>query len=260
MYGKLFASCFTGSMFGSGADVFAVWAYVIANCQDSTIELNPALLGAIIGADRAAIASAISYLCNPDPDSRNPAEDGRRLVHEGAFQYRVVSHAIYRRIQKEEDRREHNRLRKERSRAVTHRHAMSHSERDCAGQEVTQRDLSASVSAFKEGESERKLNPEAITPEMVASAVLTECRISGRELRTVLEDVSRSELAKRRDPDELRDELIEAYQQYETAKPRLSFSKATAKFFGDGDWRNPLGWPWKDGKQPQPANVGRFME
>jgi hypothetical protein len=260
MYGKLFASCFTGSMFGAGADVFAVWAYVISNCQDSAIELNPSLLAAIIGAERAAIESAIGYLCSPDPNSRNPAEDGRRLVHEGAFQYRVVSHGIYRAIQKEEQRREHNRIRKQkqrsdltdRDRSGTERdgHTLSHLDGDTGGDDVTVRDLSASVSISERGESEAKL-VGTNTPEMIASAVLTECRISGRELRIVLEDVARAELKAGSAPGELLNTLISAYRQYSDAKPRLSYTKGTAKFFGEGDWRDPLGWPWKDGANPK---------
>ena len=49
MYGKIFASTFTGSMFGAGSDVFAVWGYVIANAQDSRIELNPRMLASTLG-------------------------------------------------------------------------------------------------------------------------------------------------------------------------------------------------------------------
>jgi hypothetical protein len=112
MYGKLFSSCFTGSMVGAGATVFAVWAYVIANVQDSAVELNPTLLAAVIGANKAKIESAIAFLCSPDPVSRNPAEGGRRLVHEAAFQYCVVSHERYRAIHNREDQREYERERK----------------------------------------------------------------------------------------------------------------------------------------------------
>ena len=103
-------------------------------------------------------------------------------------------------------------------------------------------------------------NSNSITPTMIASAVLQECGISGRELRMVLEDVARSELATGRDASELRDALVAAYRQYSDAKPRLTYAKGVAKFFGEGDWRSPAGWPWKDGKQPQAANAGRFME
>ena len=52
MFGKHFASMYSGSMFGKPAIVFAVWGYVIANMRPSRkdgqcyVELNPALLAA----------------------------------------------------------------------------------------------------------------------------------------------------------------------------------------------------------------------
>lgn len=118
MYGKFFASAFTGSMFGAGADVFAVWGYVIANAVEGSVELNPPLLAAIIGTTPERIASAIDRLCEADLKSRNQTEQGRRLVPDGAFQYRVVNHAHYRAIRNEDDRRAYNREAKRRERAV----------------------------------------------------------------------------------------------------------------------------------------------
>lgn len=117
MYGKFFASTFTGSMFGAGTDVFAVWGYVVANVVDSTVELNPPLLAAILGSDVERITQAIKRLTEPDPASRNPAENGRRLIHENGFQYRVTSHELYRNIRNEEERRAYNRKAQAKSRA-----------------------------------------------------------------------------------------------------------------------------------------------
>lgn len=118
MYGKFFASTFTGSMLGAGADVFAVWGYVIANKSASgDLELNPHLLGAVLGMAPAAVEAVIEYLTSPDPMSRNPQDDGRRLVREGRYLYRVVSHEIYRRVRNDDDRREYNRLKKQQSRS-----------------------------------------------------------------------------------------------------------------------------------------------
>lgn len=117
MYGKFFASTFTGSMFGAGSDVFAVWAYVIATAEDSSVELNPVMLASTLGTTPNLVESAIEYLCRPDPNSRNKAEDGRRLIREGAYQYRVVSHALYRQLRNEDERREYNRVKKQESRA-----------------------------------------------------------------------------------------------------------------------------------------------
>ena len=117
VYGKFFASTFTGSMFGAGPEVFAVWGYVIANTVNSSVELNPVMLAAVIGSSPERVESAITFLCRPDPLSRNKDCDGCRLVYESAFQYHVVSHALYRAIRNEDDRREYNRQKQAESRA-----------------------------------------------------------------------------------------------------------------------------------------------
>jgi hypothetical protein len=110
MYGKLFASTFTGSMVGAGPVVFAVWGYSIAHAVDSQVELNPVLLSTVLGCPREQIDTAIGVLCAPDPNSRSKADDGRRLVREGQFAFRVVNHAKYNAMRHEGDRREYNRI------------------------------------------------------------------------------------------------------------------------------------------------------
>ena len=117
MYGKFFASAFTGSMMGAGSATFAVWGYVIAHAVKSQVELNPRLLATVIGCTTEEVDEAIALLCKPDPNSRSKAESGRRLVKEGQFAYRVVNHDQYVAIRDEEARRESNRLWKRESRA-----------------------------------------------------------------------------------------------------------------------------------------------
>jgi hypothetical protein len=117
MYGKHFASMYTGSMFGKRAVVFAVWGYVIANLRPSRrdgncyVELNPALLSAMFSEAEADVLGAIETLCSPDASSRTKLEDGRRLIrlddHPGPCQYRVVNGPKYRQIRDEEERREY---------------------------------------------------------------------------------------------------------------------------------------------------------
>lgn len=121
MYGKHFASMYSGSMVGKGALMFAVMGYVIANMKpDVTIgtqvELNPKLLAMIIGEDEAAVERTINQLCEPDPESRSKEEGGRRLIRLGQFDYRVVNGDKYLAIKNEEERREYNRLAKQRER------------------------------------------------------------------------------------------------------------------------------------------------
>lgn len=122
MFGKIFATTFTGSMVGSGAMVFAVWGYVIANVSDSIIELNPNLLAGIIGkCTPAEVKGAIAILTAPDPESRCKDYDGARLVHLEAFRYFVVTAEHYRGLRNATDRQEYMRnymrdyMRKQRS-------------------------------------------------------------------------------------------------------------------------------------------------
>ena len=117
MYGKHFASVYSGSMVGAGLNVFAVWGYVIANTVKSRVELNPKLLAMLLGCTEQEIQLAIEYLTSPDPDSRHREHDGKRLIKEGQHQYFVPSHETYRKILNEDERREYNRVMQAKHRA-----------------------------------------------------------------------------------------------------------------------------------------------
>lgn len=118
MYGKHFESMYTGSMFGIGPVVFAVWGYVISHTkQDAFVELNPDLLGAILGCESEQVAGALEQLSSPDPKSRSKAEGGRRLIKEGQYIYRVVNYLAYREMRNDEERRTYNREKQRQSRA-----------------------------------------------------------------------------------------------------------------------------------------------
>lgn len=97
-------------MIGAGAEVFAIWGYVIANTIQSKVELNPRLLSPVLGIPKEKVETAITFLCTPDPESRNKEHDGCRLVREAQFQYYVPTHAIYRSILNEDERRNYNRM------------------------------------------------------------------------------------------------------------------------------------------------------
>jgi hypothetical protein len=122
MFGKHFASMYSGSMVGAGAIVFAVWGYVLANARPDAdvgtqVELNPKLLGPILGESAADVLRAIDKLCAPDPESRSKEAEGRRLIRLGQFDYQVVNGAKYRAIRDEESRRASNRASQARCRA-----------------------------------------------------------------------------------------------------------------------------------------------
>lgn len=109
-YGPLFETMFTGSMFGAGLNRFGVLTYAIGCAdRDGMVELNPNLLAAVFGCKTGEIEDAIEFLCSPDKDSRSKEEGGRRLVHEGAFSYRLVNKAKYRELMKSSTKALYNR-------------------------------------------------------------------------------------------------------------------------------------------------------
>ena len=112
MYGKSYESKFDGSLVGAGFNVFAVWDYMTTKARNGYVEVNPEVLAFILGGknqDPAEVVEALEFLQRPDPKSRSKLEDGRRIVKEGEYQYRLVNWEHYNRIRTEEERREYNR-------------------------------------------------------------------------------------------------------------------------------------------------------
>lgn len=159
MYGKFFSSTFSGSMLGAGPDVFSVWAYTIANTVNGLVELNPILLSAVIGMPVDRVEKAIGYLCSPDPNSRNPDQEGRRILKQGQYQYKVVSHEIYRAIRNEDERRLYNAQKQRESRAKKKMSMI-----------VNDSQSKSTLSAHTEAEAETETNKDLPSPSARATA------------------------------------------------------------------------------------------
>lgn len=96
-FAKVFSSMYTGSMYGAGMHVFAVWGWVLANKDENgELEINPPLVSHVLGGTVEQVEDAIQYLTSPDPRSRSSEHEGRRLIKISQFGYRVVNHEQYR--------------------------------------------------------------------------------------------------------------------------------------------------------------------
>lgn len=101
-------------MIGRGAIFFAVWGYVISHFvpdreHGATVELNPKLIGLLLGESESSVVEAIESMCRPDAKSRTKAEQGKKLVKLSEYEYRVVNGAKYRAIRDHEARKAQNR-------------------------------------------------------------------------------------------------------------------------------------------------------
>lgn len=116
-FGKIFPEMFTGSMMGAGSSVFALWAYILANKnQFGELEININLVSVQLGDTKENVQNALNYLLQPDPESRTKTDDGRRLIHKGAYLYFVVNSEKYRSVNDVNKRQQYLREKKRESR------------------------------------------------------------------------------------------------------------------------------------------------
>jgi|HubBroStandDraft_4_1064222.scaffolds.fasta_scaffold46296_2 hypothetical protein len=97
-WGKFYAKTFTGSMYGAGTHVFTLMGYCVANAMppEGVVEINTRMLAPVFGCKPEEVEAALKYLSEPDPESRTPGSEGRRLIQVGAFTYRLVNFLQYR--------------------------------------------------------------------------------------------------------------------------------------------------------------------
>jgi len=141
MFGMVYASLFTGSLRGR-SDAILVFVNMIATAdRDGIVDKHPRAIADETGLTLEQTHAAIAELMAPDPDSRSPGNDGKRLVlldEHRTWGWRIVNHGKYRAMRSEEEKREQSRARSARYRdsrrgkeeveedvtRVTHRHAL----------------------------------------------------------------------------------------------------------------------------------------
>ena len=114
MYAKLFAQIFDGTLTTKGpwqALVTFQQLLILAD-QEGTVDMTIGAIARRTTIPQEIIEKGISELLLPDPESRTPTEEGRRILplSEGrSWGWRVVNYAHYRQLHREDDRREYHR-------------------------------------------------------------------------------------------------------------------------------------------------------
>lgn len=94
----VFDGVFRGSLCGKWPDV-GLWVSLLAMAdRHGIIDATPAYIAAATGLPEPDVRACIERFCAPDPESRTPTDDGRRLVPlEGrGFGWKIVNHSAYR--------------------------------------------------------------------------------------------------------------------------------------------------------------------
>lgn len=113
MYAKLFASIYQGTMRGKPACLL-VFTNLLAHADaDGFVDIHPRAISDEVGLPLPEVAAALLELESPDPESRSPEEEGRRILRvddHRAWGWLIVNHAKYKAIRDADERREQNRM------------------------------------------------------------------------------------------------------------------------------------------------------
>ena len=164
MYGKLFAQMYDGTLATHGpwqALVTFQQMIVLADRQ-GYVDMTPDAISRRTSIPLEIITTGIAALLKPDPSSRSPAEDGRRLVpiDDGRdWGWQIVNYSKYRQMRSADERREYLReaqaSRRERLKAMSTNVNMSTASTQCQqSQPIADADADADADAKAEADAE----------------------------------------------------------------------------------------------------------
>lgn len=117
MYVKLFASLYQGTLRGR-SDEILVFTNLLAHADRfGIVDKHWRAISEETGLTHEQVKAALLTLESPDPESRSPEREGRRIIRldeHRAWGWQVVNYEKYRAIRSEDDRREANRAAQER--------------------------------------------------------------------------------------------------------------------------------------------------
>jgi hypothetical protein len=114
VYGKLFASMYDGTLYGNWQALVTFQQMIILADPEGVIDMTPHALAARTSIPLEIIAAGIEHLEKPDPYSRTPDDEGRRLERldeHRPWGWRIVNHAKYKLMISAEQKREADRER-----------------------------------------------------------------------------------------------------------------------------------------------------
>ena len=113
MYGKVFRQMYKGSMFRTGWEaIVTMQQFIVLADRDGIVDMTLEAIAAETTIPLEVLQKGLGVLMSPDPNSRTPDEDGKRvelLDERRDWGWRLINFQKYRKLQSEEDRREYHR-------------------------------------------------------------------------------------------------------------------------------------------------------
>lgn len=220
-FSKLFGSMWQGSLYGR-FEASAVFMVFLSLCdRDGHVDMTPEAIAGTCGWPLDFIRSGIAELEKPDPRSRTPDEDGRRIIRlddHRDWGWMITNYAKYRDEMRSMDRREYLRLKKREQRS---RQQMSTCQPSSTSD--NRRQPIAEAEAEADSRKEKKGEREARAPRSAPARRLPEDFTLTPERRAMAD-------AENADPDREFAAFTDYWRAASGAKAR--------KHDWDGTWRN----------------------
>ena len=114
MYAKIFDSMYEGTLYGHWEAIVTLQQMLVLCDPAGVIDMTPQAIAGKTSIPVEIILKGIEVLVSPDPQSRTPGEDGRRIAtidEHRPWGWYIVNHAKYQKLKSAEEKREADRVR-----------------------------------------------------------------------------------------------------------------------------------------------------
>jgi len=114
MYGKIFESIYDGSLYGEFEAIVVFKAMIVLADENGQLDMSPQSIAGRTSYPLEIVKNGLSVLQKPDPDSRQPGHEGRRIIpleNGRAFGWQIVNYQYYRNLASREAKKEADRVR-----------------------------------------------------------------------------------------------------------------------------------------------------
>ncbi len=112
MYGKVFDSIYDGTLAGHWEAIVTMQQLIVLSTPDGVVDMTPEAIAGRTTIPLKIIKKGLEHLAKPDPFTRTPGEDGRRIVlldDHRPWGWRLVNHGKYMRLRNMEEKRKADR-------------------------------------------------------------------------------------------------------------------------------------------------------